>query len=112
MTDQDFLRKVHSEVYFLGTCVILQLATDRQEAGIVAADDLVLDEPLLEGVAFLEGAVFFSEHAQQVIVDLLAGSSYLHLVIIIGDELELRFKCGGKLGKNEGLVGRCGSASN
>lgn len=55
MSDQDFLGEVHSEVDLLGADVILEFAADWQKTRVVASDDLILDEPLLEGVRFFEG---------------------------------------------------------
>lgn len=55
VSDQDFLGEVHSEVDLLGADVILEFAADWQETRVVASDDLIFDEPLLEGVRFFEG---------------------------------------------------------
>ena len=61
MANEDLLRQVHPEVYSFRTSVVLELAADWQEPGVVASDDLILDESLLEGVGFFEGTVVFFE---------------------------------------------------
>lgn len=78
MANQDFLREVHPEVDLLGTDVIFEFAAHRQESRIVASDDLILDEPLLEGVRFLKGFRLFFQHLQEVLVYLFGDSVVLH----------------------------------
>jgi hypothetical protein len=58
VANQDLLGEVHAKVYLLWTGVVLELATHRQKAGVVASYYLVLDEPLLEGVGLFERLVF------------------------------------------------------
>ena len=59
MTNQNLLAEVDSEVDAFGAGVILELAANWNEAWVVASDDLVLDEPFLEGMGLFEAAVVF-----------------------------------------------------
>ena len=78
VANQDFFGEVHPEVDLLGADVILKFAADWQKTWVVAPDDLVLDEPLLKGVRFLEGFCLFLQHLQEVLVDLLGNCVGLH----------------------------------
>jgi hypothetical protein len=69
--NQNLLGQVHPETDALGTSIVLQFAAHRQEARIVASDDLVLDEPLLERMGLLERPSLLLKHFEEILVDLL-----------------------------------------
>lgn len=80
MANEYLLGEIQPEADLLGADVIFKFAADRQKAGVVATDYLVLDESFLEGVGLLEGARLLLQHLQQVLVDLLGDSTAaLHL---------------------------------
>ncbi len=54
MSDEYFFGEVEAEADLLGADVVFEFAADGEEAGVVTADDLVLDEAFLEGVSLLE----------------------------------------------------------
>jgi hypothetical protein len=54
VANQYLLGEIQPEADLLGTDVIFKFAANRQEARVIAADYLVLDESLLEGVGLLE----------------------------------------------------------
>lgn len=70
MAGQHVLADVHAEADLVGPDVVLQLQGEGQEAGVVAPDDLVLQEALLEGVAALEGLGRLLQHLQQGRIDI------------------------------------------
>jgi hypothetical protein len=63
MSGKYILTDVHPKLYFLGAYVVFELAADGQEPAVVAADCLVLQETLLEGMALFVGTTVLMQHA-------------------------------------------------
>lgn len=70
MSGKDLLGNVHAKGQFVSAGVVLQLAVDRNEARVVAPDNLVLDEALFERMTLLVGGGLLLEYLHQRLVDL------------------------------------------
>lgn len=98
MACEDVLADVHAEVNFLRPNIVLQLAADWQKPRVVAPDDLVLQEPLLERVGLLVGAVVLLQHLQQPRIDVIL----IRIVHVLG--LQLYYYMGVQTAKDEQLA--------